>query len=73
MAEELKRKLIVLFLLYRSRKLNSVLETAIQQAMAELDRTSAKAKTQTGNRMKRRAAAMEESSPTVSPTRPRRY
>lgn len=41
----------------RSRKLNAVLEGAIQEAMAELDRMSAKAKKQTnGQKLKRRAA-----------------
>lgn len=40
----------------RSRKLNAVLESAIQEALAELDRTSAKSRTQTGQKLKRRAA-----------------
>lgn len=41
----------------RSRKLNAVLEGAIQEAMAELDRITARAKTRTGEKLKRRAAA----------------
>lgn len=53
---------------FRSRKLNAVLEGAIQEAMAELDRMSAKAKKQTnGQKLKRRAAEGASYGESISP------